>query len=70
MVDVYIYILIFWFRLWPLQTIMVSMFCCAKFQKETILLMLSYLQKLMSVPLGGQSEINIYTGKEKKALGT
>lgn len=70
MVDVHICILIFWFRLWPLQRIMVSMFCSAKFQKATILLILSYLLKLMSVPLCGQTENNIYTDKEKKALGT
>lgn len=70
MVDIYIYIMIFWFRLWPLQRIMVSMYCCAKFQKETILLMWSYLLKLMSVPLGGQTENNIYKDREKKELGT
>lgn len=70
MVDIYIYIIIFWFRLWPLQRIMVSMYCCAKFQKETILLMRSYLLKLMSVPLGGQTENNIYKDKETKELGT
>lgn len=46
------------------------MFCCAKFQKETILLMLSYLLKLMSGTLGGQTENNLYTDEEKKVLGT
>lgn len=46
------------------------MYCWAKFQKETILLMRSYLLKLMSVPLGGQTENNIYKDKETKELGT
>lgn len=64
--DVYIYMVIFLIQVMTTAEDYGFNVSSATFQKATVLLVVSYLLKLMSVPLCGQTENNIYTDKKKK----
>lgn len=42
----------------------------ARFWKATVLLVVSYLLKLTSAPLCGQTENNIFTDRKRRDFGT